>query len=546
MSNLEVWYEKKWFERFLEIIPGLSAWLFLLSPLVLAFVAPAFLSLFLLFYGLYWLVKSLNISRHMINGFIRMRRDMKIDWLKMCHLTKSISALQDHLLRKYQKDKKNATYQELLAIENLEGKQKSIKNWEDIYHVILFAVSNEAYEIVEPSLKSVLDLNYPSKKIIVVFAAEDRYDDGFKKYVGKLKQKYASNFADFRYYYHKVTEGEVVGKGPNISYAAKSFWKDYKNKGIKPENVLVTNLDADHILHKEYCAKLTYLFVTDPNRDRKSYQPVPILFNSIWDAPAMNRVAAASSSFWQIVESMRPYKLRTFAAHTQSLETLLVTDFWSIKTVVEDGHQYWRTYFAFNGDCHMVPLQLPVYQDAVLGVNFWHATRNQYMQKRRWAWGISDVPFVVINSLRHKEIPALERFIQTFRLIAGNFSWSTSSFFLASAWIPLTMNKQFQDMVLAHNIMAYTSGMLRFAWVGIFANIWISLAMLPKKPRHYGPFKDIMMLTQWIFSPIYAILLSALPALESQTRLMLGKKLDVFWITPKMRKTAPEYRAERE
>jgi len=33
-----------------------------------------------------------------------------------------------------------------------------------------------------------------------------------------------------------------------------------------------------------------------------------------------------------------------------------------------------------------------------------------------------------------------------------------------------------------------------------------------------------------------AIFLSSLPALDSQTRLMLGKYLEKFWITPKVRK----------
>jgi hypothetical protein len=542
---MKMWFEKKWFERVLEIIPGFMAWSFLISPFILAFLAPAFLSLFLLFYGLYWLAKSLNISRHLVSGFLRLRRDMKINWLEMCKKTTNIKKLQDFLSEKYTKDRKKATYQELLAIENLCGKQKLVKNWQDIYHVILFAVSNEGIDIVEPSIQSVLNLNYPMDKVILVFAAEDRFEDGFKSYVKKLEKKYASKFKDFRSYYHKVAPGEVIGKGPNITFAGKEFWKDYKNKGIKPENILLTNLDADHIMHPEYCGKLTYLYVTDPNRDRKSYQPVPLLFNNIWDAPAMNRVAAASSSFWQIIESMRPYKLRTFAAHTQSLAMLLVTDFWSVKTIVEDGHQYYRTYFALNGDHHMVPLTLPVYQDAVLGEGFWDAMWNQYRQKRRWSWGVSDFPYIVINSIRHKEIPLFERFIQIFRHFAGLFSWSTSSFFLALAWIPLALNRDFQDMVLAHNIMAYTSGMLRIAWVGIFANIWISLILLPKRPRHYSPLRNILMFTQWIFAPVYAILLSATPALESQTRLMLGKKLDVFWITPKIRKNTPEYHPEK-
>jgi hypothetical protein len=243
---------------------------------------------------------------------------------------------------------------------------------------------------------------------------------------------------------------------------------------------------------------------------------------------------------------MRAYRLRTFAAHSQTLKMLLLTDFWSVKTIVEDGHQYWRTYFALNGDHYMVPLLLPVYQDAVIGENQWLSLKNQYMQKRRWAWGVSDFQYIVINSIKHKEIPLLERLLQIWRHFSGIFSWSTSSFILAFAWIPLRLNTVFQDTVLAQNIMIYTSQMLRLAWVGLFANVWISFILLPKKPKNYGFFRNILMITQWFFAPLAAIFLNSLPALESQTRLMLGKKLDVFWITPKFRTNQPDYKGEKK
>jgi hypothetical protein len=42
------------------------------------------------------------------------------------------------------------------------------------------------------------------------------------------------------------------------------------------------------------------------------------------------------------------------------------------------------------------------------------------------------------------------------------------------------------------------------------------------------------MVTQWLIAPFISIITSAVPALEAQTRLMIGKKLE-FWITPKKR-----------
>lgn len=540
---MKTWYQHKSFRRILEIIPGLSAWLFILSPIVLAIFAPQVLALFLLFYALYWLIKSLNISRHLVVGFLQLRRNMKIDWFKMCERTKNIKDLQSYLEHRYERDKRKQNYREMLDIQNLDGEQKKIIDWEEITHLVLIAVSKERLDILEPTIKSLTEVNYPKDKMMIVIAAEDAYEETFRKDIKVLERKYAKKFKDFKWYLHHRAEGEVIGKGPNMTSAMRFFWKEYKGKVI-PEKTIVTNIDADHIVHHEYFGRLSYLYVIDPNRDRKTYQPVALLFNNIWDAPAMNRIAAAGSSFWLIIEEMRPYRLRTFAAHSQTLKMLLLTDFWSVETIVEDGHQFWRTFFALNGDHHMEPLLLPVYQDAVIGETPWLSFKNQYMQKRRWAWGVSDFPYVIIKSIEHKEILLFERLIQIWRLFSGIFSWATSSFILAFGWIPLTLNTVFNDTVLSHNIMFYTSQMLRVAWVGIFVNVWISLILFPEKPKKFGPWKNVLMIVQWIIAPAVAILLNSVPAMESQTRLMLGKKLDVFWITPKFRANQPSYKKD--
>lgn len=528
--------DSKWFNRFLEIIPGLSAWLFILAPFILAFIIPVWVAVFILVYCIYFFFKSTNIARHLITGFFRLRRNMRVDWLIRLKKTENIKELVKYLEKQFQAKKNKYNYEDWLQVKNLSEDQEKVKNWKEITHVVVVAFLNEDYEILCPTIDAIVNGKYPAKNIITVIAAEARNRNETEKTLNRICAKYQNRLADLKIYWHKVAEGEVIGKGPNISYAGKSFWKDYEGK-LNPEDVLVTNLDADHIVHRQYLSRLTYLYVLDPNRDRVTYQPVPLLFNNIWDAPFFCRIQAVGSSFWQIIEGMRPFRLRTFAAHAQNLATLLVTDFWAIDTIVEDGHQYWRTYYAYNGDISMVPLFIPVYQDAVLGENVRQAFVNQYKQRRRWAWGVSDFPYVVKKNIEHKEIPLFERFLQTFRQFAGNFSWSTSSFVLAFAWIPLIFNKHFQDMVFAHNLTLYTSTILRIVWVGIVVNIWISMILLPPRPKKYTRLKNLELIFQWVFAPIVAIFVSSLPALDSQTRLMFGIKLDKFFSVPKVRKS---------
>lgn len=542
---METWIDSSWFQRILEIIPGLSVWIVILFPFVFAYPYPLMVAYFILVFNLYWFLKAFNIARHLINGLYHMKYNMRTDWYERAEaVSNDLNGFLKKIENEYQKKARNIfskikyrdLRKEVEELRNLDGRQELIKKIDDIVHIALIPTYKEGFKILDETLEYLSKANYPSKKIIVVVTGEERDEKNFKVVSKQLDEKYKGKFRNLIFYVHKDKAGEVKGKGSNITSAGRKMMKVIEEEKLDPENVLVTTLDADHIVHTEYFSRLTYKYIIDPDRDRKTYQPVALLFNNIWDAPAPNRVAAIASSFWIIVESMRPYRLRTFASHTQSLKTLLVTDFWSTQTIVEDGHQYFRTYFAFNGNIEMIPLLVPIYQDCLLDKTLWKTFKSQYLQRRRWAWGASDFPFVVKNFLKHPEIPLREKAVQTTRQYVSHLSWASSSLLLATAWLPLLFNKQFMDSVIAHNVTRYSSNLAITAWIGVFFSVWTYMALLPKKPEKYSKLRYLGMITQWLFTPPVAILLSSIPSVDAQTRLMIGKKLE-FFITPKIRKS---------
>lgn len=540
----EPWYEGRTFTRFLEIIPGALAWSLIILPWVLAPFIPLVVTIFILIFNLYWVTKAINMIRHLLGGYYRMRRNMKINWLTQSKkASNNLKGYLEELKDQYDKKSNRFLREDIREIENNMEVKDPVKPWKDIYHLVIITNYKESFGITAPTYEAVKDSNYPNDKIIILGTGEcSRDKEGWYKVKEKLKERYGNVFADLSFNDHFDKSGEVIGKGPNLYSAGKKALKYLKEKypNVDFENIMVTTLDADHIVHSEYFSRLTYKYIIDPNRLSKTYQPVGLLFNNIWDAPAPNRIAAISSSFWQMIEAMRPYRLRTFAAHAQPFSVLVKTDFWSTQTIVEDGHQYWRTYFAYGGEHYMVPTLIPVYQDCVLAETFWSTFKNQYNQRKRWAWGISDFPYVIKKSIKHKEIPLHERFLQIFRIFSGHISWSVASIFIATAWIPIAMNTEFRDEVMIHNVLQYGSIIMRVAWIGLVANAFVYLSLLPKRPARYGRRRYLNMIFQWVLIAPVSIFISSIPALEAQTRLMLGKYMNVFWLTPKYRKSDPD------
>ncbi len=489
---------KAW--RFLEIFPGAVTWLALLLPIIFSFFWPAAVATFVLVFDLYWLYKSILMGYHLISGYRHLKHDIRVDWLEKC---------------------KNTLPNEL------------VKDWRDIYHAVIFATFKEEVETLIPSLQAVDDSDFPSQKIIIVLATEARDHERAQKNAEILKEKFGSKFFRFIVTEHPEIPGEVKAKGANVSWAAKHLQRFIDSQKIPYENVIVTTCDADTRFHSKYLGNLTYAYITNPNREHRSFQPIPLYSNNIWHAPAFSRVIAFGNSFWQLIEATRPWRLINFSTHAMSLKTLVEIDFWDTTVVNEDSRQFWRAYFKFDGDHEVVPIFVPVYMDAVLATDYWQTIKNQYLQKKRWYYGVEHFPYVVINSIKNHKISFWDKAVKNYRLFEANYSLATSSIYIAViAWLPLLFGPGFNETVLSQNMPAIIRVLLALTWIGLITSMAISMLLLPPKPPGFGRRKTLEMLAQWIVIPITAILFSSFPAIDAQTRFMLGKYM-TFWVTEK-------------
>ncbi len=551
--------DRRWFIRLLEIIPGSVSWFLILGPILFSILDPIVVAYFIIAYDLFWLTRAFRMSIYLVRGYRRVRQTVKIDWRERLRWledpTPFIARTErrlNELLRQHPTaarmpwlgdeaphDRYKELTKELAVLHDIAGRHAAIMNPIKLYHLVIIAAYNESRAVIEPTVTALLKSNYPPEQIMMILAYEERGGKEVATTAAELVKAYGAKFAYAEAVMHPADiEGEVIGKGGNITFAGRKAAAMIEAKGIDPEHVIVTTLDADNQPDPQYFANLSYAYCLDPNRIHKSYQPAPMYLNNIWDVPAPMRVVATGNSFYQVQEMMRPHRLRNFSSHAQPLRALIETDFWSVITPVEDGHQFWRSYFAFNGDYAVVPIYVPIYQDAVLADTYIKTLIAQYKQLRRWAYGVSDFPFVVRNCIKNKEIPLSSKLVNTWRLFEGHVSWATAVLIVTfGGWLPLYLNFQFsQTRELAHLLPIIVSYIERVTTVGLVTMMWLSIATLPPRPARYKRRRNVLMLAQWILLPVTGIVFTALTAIDAQTRLLLGRYLG-FYVTVKHRRS---------
>jgi cellulose synthase/poly-beta-1,6-N-acetylglucosamine synthase-like glycosyltransferase len=520
------------FYRAFEMIPALLSYVTILLPVLFSLINPLIGAVFVIVYIIVWFVKSIAVSVRSVQGFNILTRAQAVAWRARLD---DLETPEESLRKWHQNDEWKADIHRhnLERLAASEGARKP----SDILNVIIIATYNESIDVLEPTVESLLASDYDMGQAMLVIAYEERGGADIEKTAKLLEKKYRHAFKYFYAIKHPADlPDEVVGKGANITYAGRLVEEAVRDLAIDPENVIVTTLDSDNRPHKTYFSYLTYEYIMHPEPRYASFQPLSLYLNNIWDVPAPIRVLATGNSFWNIVVSQRPNMLRNFASHSQSLAALIDTDFWSVRTIVEDGHQFWRSYFRYDGHYSVTPIYVPIYQDAVMSEKLVHTLKAQFVQLRRWAYGASDIPYVAERVLtRKRTAPFWDAFFKFIRLVDSHISWASAPFILLlGAFAPLFLSSESSRSIIAHQLPSIASGVQQIALVGLVVIIVLSFRMLPDRPKAYTWRRNVSMLLQWFLAPILGIVYSSAASLYSQTRLLLGKYLDKFDVTEKV------------
>ncbi len=525
--------------RFLEILPGVISYGGVILLFVLSYVSPIAGAIYLLFVISTTLIKAIGVAYRTWDGYETVKAAEQVDWKRRCEDLENPHEAYERLHNKTSDEYHfaNHVYNLRKITSDADAKHKYLKPSE-VYHAVIMVAYNETMETMKPSIEAVAASDWPNEKIIFVLGYEERGGEEIEQTAKELKKLFKDVFKDFIIVKHPDgVKGEITGKGPNLSNAGEALSKYIVQKHINREKVIITSIDSDNRVHPKYLNNVAYEFcVRDrETRQRRSYQPVCLFTNNIWDAAAPMRVIAVSNSFFNVIQTMRPHILWNFASHSQPLAAIEDMNYWSRRTIVEDGHQYWRSYFYFRGDYDTVAIRVPIYQDAVMDENIPKTLKMQFVQLRRWAYGASDIAYVG-NLLfdKNREVPFMKTFRKFVRLFDSHITRTMIAPIVAfGGWIPMIMNLSTRGMTV-FNLPKVVSVVQTIATIGLLVTILFSLKMLPKRPARYKKTKTAAMVAQWVLAPIIALVYSSASAYYAQTRLMTGRYMEKFDVTRKI------------
>lgn len=480
--------------RLLEIIPGLMTWGIITLPLWLSPFHPAVAAYFILAFDVYFFYKSATTAILGFISYLRIREAERVNWLL---------------------------------------KAKKLDHFDELLHVIILPNYKESVGKLKTTFEAIKKQNFPKKQIRVVLAMEEKEGVEGRNKARDLIKEFGNDFKIYKTY-HKLKPGEIAGKASNEAYATEKIGLLLSKEGCQDENVMVTTLDADSLFPENYFSYLTFLYLKDTGRDYHFYHAPVLLYSNFWKLPLPVRVQSTLGSILRMAQLMRPDKLIQVSTYSMGLKLLKSVNFWDRDIIPEDWHLFFQAFFVHGSKVKTVPIFLPIMGDASESTTLLKSYAVRYQQEKRWAWGVTDIPYAIKRAFETPQIPWKDKIYRLARLFEHHIFWPSSFFLLTLAGsIPPLINQNFKATNLGYLLPRLAGLILTLSTAFIVLIIVTDIKARPKRPSSFAVWQTPILFFQWFFLPIISLVFSALPSLEAHTRLMLGKRLE-YKVTEKI------------
>jgi len=485
----------RFFQRLMEIIVPLSSWFLITLPLWLSPFHPALVAYFIIAFDLYFFSKSMSTAYACVVSY---------------------NEILFHNTIKYDK------------------KLKKIKNYQSLKHFILIPNYKEHLHKLEETIEELIKNDYPDKNsLYLILAFEKREEEAIDK-SQLISREYKKYFKKIISCYHPLATNEEPGKASNQTFAAKIVDEFVMKYNFDRKNVLITICDADSKLPKNYFSYLSFEYLKDKNRLFHFYWAPVLLYNNFWQLPFMVRMQATLSSILRLAFLSQKENLIQVSTYSTNLWLLKKINFWDTDIIPEDWHVFFQAFFTFGGKVKTIPLFTIVNGDAVFSGGTMKTLANRYEQEKRWAWGVTDVGYVLKKFFQTPNIDFWAKFKKITFIIETHLFWPTSFFILTiSASLPPLINPSFRRTVLGLLLPKLSALILTLSSGMLILYIYLDIK-LRQKVNMKTSFSNLpLLIVQWYLLPVVSFFFSSLPALDAHTRILLGKKLE-YKVTEKV------------
>ncbi|MFH0773165.1 MAG: glycosyltransferase family 2 protein [bacterium] len=411
--------------------------------------------------------------------------------------------------------------------------KQEAKKTERITHFVIIPNYKESLHKMRETLNRIVDSDYPFKKIVLVLAFEKRETEAVEK-AQTIQNEYRHFFADVIESYHVLEANEEAGKASNQTAAARLITIYAEKHNLDPKEIILTICDADSTLPKNYFSYLTHAYVHDKDNIYHFYWAPVLLYNNFWQLPFFIRIQATMSSILRLAFLSQKDNLIQISTYSVGLWLIHEIDYWDVDIIPEDWHVYLQAFFKYGDRVKTIPLYTLIGSDAVFAGSLLKTFKSRYQQEKRWAWGVSDIGYALRKSLTSPHIPLRVKFKKIAFLSKNHLLWPISFFILTiSASVPPLINPAFKNTVLGFLLPQLSGIILTVSSSMILIYIYVDIRIRKKMKVDTSISSLPLMFIQWYFLPFISFFLSALPALESHTRIILKKNI-TYKVTEKV------------
>jgi hypothetical protein len=320
-----------------------------------------------------------------------------------------------------------------------------------------------------------------------------------------------------------------------LTWAARRVETELIDTGrLDPAHLIVTVCDADSRLHRRYLAALAHDVLSHSHGKLHIFQPAILFYANHWRLIAPLRALNSIYSLWELARMVPSHRLVTQSTYSLSWHAIQEVAFWDVDVIPEDSHMCFKVLFHFGQRVKVRPIFLPVYADAAEGATLRRTLENQYHQILRWAWGVSDIPYVALGALHARDLPWHLKIMRVTWYVEEHIMWPAHWFLLTlGGLVPSLVNPAYSHSALGLWQASLISAIMGLCLPCLLLVIVVDWRLRPEHPEGEDPIDVLIGWASFALLPVAGLLLCAVPALDAHTRLLFGRRLE-YRVTEKV------------